>query len=101
MQSFHHHFRSPKQLVGAACLVGLACTISPSAVLAAGDGDDPTEIISDQLRDQGYACENPDGAKRDPEDSRPEEEAWIVDCGNASYRVRLIPDQAAQVERLD
>ena len=26
---------------------------------------------------------------------------WILKCGNASYSVRLIPDMAAKVERLD
>ena len=59
------------------------------------------EIIADQIRDQGYACHEALSAERDPADSRPDEAAWILECDNATYRVRLIPDMAADVERVD
>ena len=60
-----------------------------------------SEIIADQIRDQGYACHESLTAERDPAYSRPDEPVWILDCDNATYRVRLIPGMAADVERLD
>jgi len=59
-----------------------------------------SEIIADQIRDQGYACHEPPSAG-DPAYSNPDEPVWILDCDNATYRVRLIPGMAADVERLD
>jgi hypothetical protein len=60
-----------------------------------------SEIIADQIRDQGYACNESPTAERDPTYSRPDEPVWILECDNATYRVRLIPGMAADVERLD
>jgi hypothetical protein len=60
-----------------------------------------SEIIADQIRDQGYACNESLSAERDPTYSRPDEPVWILDCDNATYRVRLVPGMAADVERLD
>jgi hypothetical protein len=57
-------------------------------------------IVSDQIRRQGYACDEPRQAERDREASRPNLTVWILTCGNATYRVTLIPDMAARVERL-
>jgi hypothetical protein len=59
----------------------------------------PAEIIAAQIRDQGYACEKAISAKRDGE--RSDDAVWILKCQNATYRVRLVPDMAAHVERLD
>ena len=61
----------------------------------------PKEIIADQIRRQGYACGNPLSAERDLDRSKPDEAAWVLKCDNATYRVRLIPDMAAVVERVD
>jgi hypothetical protein len=59
------------------------------------------EIIAVQIRDQGYACDKALTAERDQKFSKPGEDAWILKCDNATYRVRLIPDMAAKVERLN
>jgi hypothetical protein len=59
------------------------------------------EIIADQIRDQGYSCHEALTAERDPTYSRPDEAAWILECDNATYRVRLVPGLSADVERLD
>ena len=59
----------------------------------------PPEIIAAQIRDQGYSCDKPLSAKRDGE--RSDDAVWILKCQNATYRVRLVPDMAAHVERLD
>jgi hypothetical protein len=33
--------------------------------------------------------------------SKPDEDVWLLQCEDASYRVRLIADMAAKVERID
>ena len=63
--------------------------------------EDPTNIVADQIRAQGYKCDTPQSAKRDAQASKPDEEVWILQCESGSYRVRLIPDMAATVEPLD
>jgi hypothetical protein len=60
----------------------------------------PADGISAQIRAQGYRCDVPVSAERDPGLSRPDEAVWILKCQNATYRVRLIPDMAARVEQL-
>ena len=40
-------------------------------------------------------------AQREPGQSKPDEPVWILKCVNATYRVRIIPDMAARIERLD
>jgi hypothetical protein len=73
-----------------------------SAPLAAQTpGDDPKDIIAAQIRDQGFKCDEPQSATRDAQASRPDEAVWVLQCEDASYRVRLDPDMAAKVERLD
>jgi hypothetical protein len=69
-------------------------------VAQAPAGDTPVNIISDQIRRQGFACDEPRQAERDQRASRPNETVWILRCGNATYRVTLVPDMAAHVERL-
>jgi hypothetical protein len=59
----------------------------------------PAEIIAVQIREQGYSCDEALSAKR--EHPELDDAVWILKCNNASYRVRLIPDMAAKVERLD
>ena len=59
----------------------------------------PPEIIAAQIRGQGYSCDKALSAKRDGE--RSDDAVWILKCQNATYRVRLVPDMAAHVERLD
>jgi hypothetical protein len=58
------------------------------------------DSLAAQLRRQGYRCENPVNAERDAERSKPDELVWVVRCTNATYRMRLSPHMAAQVEQL-
>jgi hypothetical protein len=60
----------------------------------------PADGIAAQIRAQGYRCDAPVSAERDPALSRPDEAVWILKCQNATYSVRLIPDLAARVEQL-
>jgi len=61
----------------------------------------PEDIIAVQLRDQGYPCENPRDAQRDPAESRADEAAWTIQCDGQKYKVRFVPDMAAQIEKID
>jgi hypothetical protein len=61
----------------------------------------PPETLAAQLRLQGYRCDEPVTAQRDAQLSQPDEIVWNLRCGNASYRMRLTPDMAARVEKLD
>lgn len=59
----------------------------------------PKEIIAVQIRKQGYPCPNPKSADHDGE--TPLDDArWILHCDGVSYRVTLVPNMAAKVERL-
>ena len=80
-----------------------AFVMAVSAIaIASGDAEEMSaEIIAVQICDQGYACDKALSATRDEKLSKPDEAAWILKCENATYRVKLIPDMAAKVERLD
>jgi hypothetical protein len=69
--------------------------------VAAAEQETPKDIITIQIRKQGFPCDNPQKADRDREASKPDEAVWVLQCGNATYRVRLIPDKAAHVERIN
>jgi hypothetical protein len=79
-------------------LLAAAATMAGASASAQ---EDPTNIVADQIRAQGYKCESPQSAKRDSQASRPDEAVWILQCESGSYRVRLIPDMAATVEKID
>jgi len=60
----------------------------------------PAEDIAAQVRTQGYPCEGSASALKLVKQSWPDEPLWILTCTNATYRVRLIPDMAAKIERV-
>jgi hypothetical protein len=61
----------------------------------------PGDILAVRLRQQGHRCDAPVTADRDAARSKPDEAVWMLKCANASYRMRLAPDMAAMIERLD
>jgi hypothetical protein len=83
--------------------------ISSMATLAAGVGlampaaaqENPAEIIAAHIRMQGYECAKALSAERNRQASKPNEAVWTLRCSNAVYNVRLIPDMAAHVEKVD
>src|SRR4029453_11182190 len=94
-------FKEPR-VMGRVALAVLGLLGAVGTAFAAGPaGEDPRNVLAAQLRDQGYACDQPQSAERDAQASRPDEAVWIVQCENARYRMRLDPDMAAKVERLD
>jgi hypothetical protein len=75
--------------------LGVALTILPAQAADAMSA----EVIAVQIRAQGYACDKALSAER--EHPELDDAVWILKCDNARYRVRLIPDMAAKVEKLD
>ena len=59
------------------------------------------DIVAAQVREQGYPCEEPTSAERDQGSDGAQGESWILRCTNASYRVELVPDMAARVQKID
>jgi hypothetical protein len=62
--------------------------------------EEPKDIIAAQIRSQGYACNETQSAERDAEASAANQAVWMLRCQNASYRVTLIPNLAAKVEKV-
>ena len=60
----------------------------------------PADAVAAQVRQQGYQCDQPATAARDVRRSKPDSAVWVLSCGNVAYRVRLVPDKAAQVVKL-
>lgn len=63
--------------------------------------DDSLKLLSDRLRLQGVACQHPKDAVRDAAASKPHESVWTIICDSGAYRLRLIPDMAAHIEKID
>ena len=59
------------------------------------------EIIAAKVRKQGYVCESPKSAVPDPAITEPGAKGWMLECGNATYRVMLNPHSAAKIERVN
>ena len=86
--------RSPAILIVGSCWF---CALLP----VAAQQEKPAEIIAAQIRMQGFPCEDPKRAEQDEKLSKPNQKVWLLRCANAFYRIKLTPDMAAQVERLD
>lgn len=89
-----HAVRSALAAAGLFALVGVARAQTTNTVT-------PPEVLADQLRSQGYPCDRVLGAEQDVEASRRDVSVWVLRCTNGSYRMRLVPDVAAKVERID
>ena len=89
-----HSVRCGIAAAGVFSLIGIAHSQSTNVVT-------PPEVLADQLRSQGYACDRVVTSKQDVEASRRDETVWLLNCTNGNYRMRLIPDMAAKIERID
>ena len=81
-------------------IAGFWIAISVIAVPGASAQEAPKDVLAAQIRDQGYRCDKAISAKKDLKRSRPDEAMWVLRCNNGVYRMRLIPNMAARVERL-
>ena len=78
------------------CFAGAALKPGP-----AFPQESPADIVATQVRAQGHPCKNPQGAQRDQAASKPDQPVWLLQCQDASYRVRLVAGMPAQIERID
>lgn len=75
-------------------LLWAAFSLDLSKVLAADNAD----IVASQVRKQGFPCNSPVSAERNPQQSKPHGMVWMLRCQNTTYRVQLIPARPAQIE---
>lgn len=74
------------------------CFAVATATLATAGPIMTKEILSVQVRKQGFPCERPTLAAKDTERSTPGSAVWFLVCESAKYRIRLVPNMAAEVE---
>jgi hypothetical protein len=79
----------------------LGSAVAPWPLAAGAQQPMPAETIAAQVRLQGHRCDEPLSATRDTALSKPNEAVWVLKCANATYGLRLIPNMAATVERLE
>ena len=72
-------------------LIGMACS---------SNSQTPIGDIADQVRSQGYECDQAITVTRDVKRSKEDSAVWILKCRNAVYRVRLDPGMAAHITKL-
>lgn len=81
-------------------LVAAALPLGASPGWAAGTKAVSKDIIAVQIRRQGFECKNPESAQHDDQASKPDAEVWVLKCEGVTYKVKLIPNMAATVEKL-
>lgn len=82
------------------CLIPIVAAMSGASIRPSAAQETPPDILAIQIRSQGFACEKPLSAARDPKLSRPDQAVWTLKCKNIAYRVHLNPGMAARVQRL-
>jgi hypothetical protein len=82
------------------CVITIQILIIATAVQGVSAQEPTRDLLAAQIRDQGYLCSKPLSAKKDLTHSRPDQAVWVLRCKNANYRLRLVPDMAARVQRL-
>lgn len=88
--------RNSIALTAFAIIAGL---VSTSAGAESGI-EPPMDLLATQLRDQGFACDHPDKADLDAKATRPNETVWVVECKGVRYRMTVVPDLAAKIEKI-
>lgn len=88
-------------LMATTCIPWIFNGFYQGAAIAADEAEQPGGIIAAQIRSQGFTCKDPVKAKADHKLSKPNEAVWLLQCKSEKYRVRLIPDMAAKVERIE
>jgi hypothetical protein len=86
----------PSVGVGVIISVCLAGTVATATTL-----DTVATIVADQVRSQGLPCKNPSSAERIEAESTPNQTVYLLKCEDMTYHVLLVPDQAADVAKID
>lgn len=87
-------------LAVAVTLATLTALAAPYPARAADPNEMSKDIIAVQIRKQGFPCTNPQSATREADATKYDDAVWMLKCDNAVYKVQLIPNMAAKVERV-
>lgn len=79
----------------------ISAGLSASSAIAESGLEPPMDLLAAQLRTQGFACDHPDSARLEKDASKPNAKVWIVACKGVHYRMTVVPDLAAKIEKLD
>jgi hypothetical protein len=88
-----------KSLVLSASAI-IAALITTNAFAADTAYEPPMDLLASQIRDQGFVCNKPESAKLEEGQSKPNETVWVLKCESDSYRMTVVPDLAAKIEKL-
>jgi len=92
------------QLAATVRAVGIAVALSlPCLPIEAAAQENGTDlaIVADQVRSQGFACDNPVSVERIEAEASADETVYVLKCDGATYQVHLIPDQAARITKVE
>ncbi|MBA2126888.1 hypothetical protein DLM45_11755 [Hyphomicrobium methylovorum] len=73
---------------------------TPFGVSGAWADEAGTNALAAELRAQGFSCAKAEHAVRNAKLSVPNETVWEITCDNGVYRMTVVPDMAAKIERL-
>jgi hypothetical protein len=80
---------------------GVGCLLLPNIVVLAMAQDTAVTVVANQVRSQGFVCSNPKSAERVEAQSLPLQPVYLLKCEDATYEVRIIPNQAATVTKVE
>ena len=75
-------------------LVAIAGFVVTAGGALADDMALDAKLVADQVRNQGFSCQEPVSATRDEAASQPELPVYVLTCADATYSVKVVPDQA-------
>ncbi|RUO99533.1 hypothetical protein [Hyphomicrobium sp.] len=83
-------------------LATFAVVLAGAASSAVADNglEPPMDLLASQIRDQGFKCDKPQNAKFDASQSKPNEKVWVLQCENDTFRMTVIPNMAAKIEKI-
>lgn len=90
--------RLPISLIATGALAPAGLVVAIASAMAQ---DDVAVLVADQVRSQGFVCAKAISAERDEAASQPNQTVYVLKCEGATYRVVLIPDQAAMVTKVE
>ncbi len=84
-----------------ATMLAASASAATAQTEAGGNNLVTADLVATEIRHQGYPCHEPSSAIRDKDESTPGETVWFIGCDNANYKVRLVPDMAAEITPID
>jgi hypothetical protein len=60
-----------------------------------------TDVVAVTVREHGEECSDPSKLERDEEHSKPDQEAWLITCEEATYRVIYEGSGTPKVQKVE